>query len=286
MKRVILTAAILGIAWAGSVRARQGEPRGEDAEKARATQALELAAKEASRYEIGVEAGAKAIELDRKALLQWSNPVAGSIHGAVFVWLDRGRPAVVGSIYKWFSPNHHMGVELHSLTSGPISADRAGRALWSANRPGVERKAIPGAPSPAATAAGRLRQIRALAREFEATQTTREGLTRELRLLPRPLYRYESTDPDVIDGGLFAFGPGTDPEIILLVEARKSPEGTRWEFAAARMNSIALKLSRKGAEAWSAPVIPWSQARDHREPYSLFIFDPDPGMGAGDGPST
>jgi hypothetical protein len=51
------------------------------------------------------------------------------------------------------------------------------------------------------------------------------------------------------------------------------------------MNSITLTLSHKGAEAWSAPVIPWSQARDHREPYSLFIFDPDPGMGAGDGPS-
>jgi len=150
---------------------------------------------------------------------------------------------------------------------------------------GVARKAISGAPAPATIAAGRLRQVRALAKEFEATETTRDGVTRELRLLTQPLFRYESTDPEVIDGGLFAFVEGTDPELILLIEARKSSEGLRWEYAAARSNSVALKLSRKGAEAWSVPVIPWDKARDHREPYSLFLFDPDPGMGPGDGPS-
>jgi hypothetical protein len=45
----------------------------------------------------------------------------------------------------------------------------------------------------------------------------------ELRLLPHPLYRYESTDPDVVDGALFAFvtSAGTDPEALLAIEARK-----------------------------------------------------------------
>ena len=60
------------------------------------------------------------------------------------------------------------------------------------------------------------------------------GQAWELRLLPKPLYRYESTDPEVLDGAVFALvsSAGTDPEIILLIEARKTPEGPRWVFGA------------------------------------------------------
>jgi hypothetical protein len=41
----------------------------------------------------------------------------------------------------------------------------------------------------------------------------------------QPLYRYESTDPEVIDGALFGFVHVTDPEIILVIEARKGSAG-------------------------------------------------------------
>lgn len=290
VRRIIAGLCLFGITWAVTAWGRADDPVGEGAkaEAERAAKAVGMAREEAGRYVIHHEgnAGDGAARLHPKALLQWSNPVAGSIHGAVFVWTDRGRPAAVGSIYRWFSPGHHMGVELHSLDQERISADRSGRPIWSASRPGAERKPIPGAPAPANNPAGRLRQMRALAKEFEGRETTREGLSRELRLLTQPLYRYESTEPEVIDGGLFAFVEGTDPEIVLLIEVKTSPDGPRWEFAAARMNSITLSLTRRGSEVWSAPTIPWDQARDHREPYSLFIYDPDPGMGPGDGRVT
>ncbi len=36
-------------------------------------------------------------------------------------------------------------------------------------------------------------------------------------MLPKPLYRYESTDPSVLDGALFSFvtSAGADPEALL-----------------------------------------------------------------------
>jgi len=105
---------------------------------------------------------------------------------------------------------------------------------------------------------------------------TRTDVQRELRLLTQPLYRYESTSPNVVDGGLFAFVEGTDPEIILLIEARRTAKGMEWRFGAVRMNSIALRLNYQGREVWSAPTIPWEQARNHREPYSLFMYDLPP----------
>ena len=47
-----------------------------------------------------------------------------------------------------------------------------------------------------------------------------------MRLLAHPIYHYENTKGDLIDGGLFAFVQGTDPEVFLLVEARR-PGGLR-----------------------------------------------------------
>ena len=82
----------------------------------------------------------------------------------------------------------------------------------------------------------------------------------------------------MIDGGLFAFVEGTDPEVLLLIEARRGPGGPGWRFAAARMNSIALRLDHKGREAWSAPTLAWDRARDHSQPYTLFLYGNDPGI--------
>ena len=51
---------------------------------------------------------------------------------------------------------------------------------------------------------------------FTATSEDAKGGRWNRRLLPQPLYRYESTDPDVVDGALFAFvtSAGTDPEVL------------------------------------------------------------------------
>jgi hypothetical protein len=289
MRRSTLASLALGLgllAYRPGAARPDGPPVDASPEAARAASAVGLAKAEAGLYRIELEGGPKRpVELQPDSLLQWSNPVAGSIHGSVFVWTDRGCPAAVGSIYKWFSPNTHLGVELHALTPGLVGADRLGRRVWTPARSDVDRKPIPGAPEPADTPAARLRQLRALAKEFSATETTRTEITRELRLLTQPIYRYRSADPEVSDGGLFAMVHATDPEILLMIEARRTPGGARWEFAAARFNSIALRLSHQGKEVWSAPMLPWGGARDHGQPYTLFIYGTDPGIPA-DGPGA
>ena len=82
----------------------------------------------------------------------------------------------------------------------------------------------------------------------------------------------------MIDGALFGFVYATDPEIILVIEARKGSAGPEWQYTTARMNSLTLRLNHKGVEAWSAPVISWAEARNHRKPYTLFMYGSDPGM--------
>ena len=45
---------------------------------------------------------------------------------------------------------------------------------------------------------------------------------------------------------------GTDPEIILVLEAKKTRSGQQWVFGAARFSDMNLWLQHKGQEVWSA----------------------------------
>ena len=97
----------------------------------------------------------------------------------------------------------------------------------------------------------------------------------ELRLLPQPLYRYKSTDPDVLDGAVFAFvtSAGTDPEALLVLEARKPADKDRpvWHYAVARFTDLNLWVRHKGKEVFTAPLIPYDLPRqDPKHRYRVF----------------
>ena len=75
-------------------------------------------------------------------------------------------------------------------------------------------------------------------------------MDQELRLLPQPLYRYESTLPEVVDGALFTFVTGTDPELMLVIEARRTAAGPLWHFGAGPFSDLPITLRHKRAAIW------------------------------------
>ena len=75
---------------------------------------------------------------------------------------------------------------------------------------------------------------------------------------------------DLIDGALFAFVQGTDPEVLLLLEARRDEAVASWHYGLARMTSRALRADHKEKEVWSVPNC-WSQVTDRKEPYTAFF---------------
>ena len=181
----------------------------------------------------------------------------GGQEGDVFVWTYRGRPDVVGSIFSHPTDDGKMRVvchELHSLSPVVLVVDREAAEQWVPQAPGVDLKPVEGAAAPAAGSGQRQAQMRGLAREFTGRSKSDQGQEWELRLLPQPLYRYESTDPDVLDGALYTMvsSAGTDPEIILVLEARKGGSGHQWVFGAARFSDMNLWLQHKGREVWSS----------------------------------
>lgn len=238
--------------------------------------ALKLTLAAAAEYEIrvGADEKEKPLELQREPVLKWSNPDRGEVHGNVFLWTRDGRPLVVGSLYKWFTPHTHMSHEFQSLTDEPIAAKFHGEEKWKTGDAGLKFADVPKAPAPAATDAQRLLQMKQLAKEFTGSKTEREDPKEvELRLLPQPVYRYAAPKQGIVIGGLFALVHGTDPEIWVLIEARgENPEKSRWQYAAARMNSVAVRLRHKDEKVWSEDVMLWKDVSDHRHAYTTYQF--------------
>ncbi len=238
-------------------------PAGQGQAALEAAEAARLAAEEVVRWEFRtIGATGKTLAVGPRPVLRWSNPGVGRIYGSVFLGIADGRPEALFAVYKWYHPYHGFEAEMQSLSLSGLEARRGEAVAWHPERPGVTLQDLPGAPAPAASAAGRLRQLGALAPRFSAHLVIqREGRKPEqqtLRLLPKPIHRYVSTgpDPEPLDGGLFAFVQGTDPELFLLLEARAAGEAApRWRYGVARMNRDELRAELDGREVWRAPRI-------------------------------
>jgi hypothetical protein len=271
----IVVCALTPYFWAGGsvmAQAQQAAVSSPAENKELIAAALKLTKEAAGRYEFALEGADKlAPKLVEEPVLRWSNPSAGEVHGNVFLWTAGGRPAVVGSIFKWFSPHTHMSHEFHSLAEQPLSGKFDGNEVWSVSEPGVRFAALAGAPTPAAGKPQRLLQMRDLAMGCAVTKRERDDTVSELRLLPQPIFRYEAPQAGVIDGAIFVFVQGTDPDLFLLLEARQSGGKAAWQFAACRMNSVGLSLRYKDKEIGRADVMPWADVNGHRQAYTSFL---------------
>jgi hypothetical protein len=211
---------------------------------------------EASAYKIHRDAERRqALEFRKEPVYIWVNPArTNGQHGAVFLWLWKGRPEVFGCVFSHPVPlGRKVNHEFHTLATGVLHVERPGPFRWEPQA-GLDRNPVPGAPTPAATASQRLLQIRNMAREFSGHSVDYSNRRWELRLLPQPLFRYSSEDAGITDGAILTFvsNAGTDPEVLLVLEAHKAGDAPRWEYALARYSDWSLYMQHKGREVWSA----------------------------------
>jgi hypothetical protein len=194
-------------------------------------------------------------ELRFKPIYVWTNPTrSGGQNGAVYVWTHRGRPVVVGSIFSHPETGKRILChEFHSLAEEDLQPEHPQAEKWEPKAP-VEMLPLAGAPAPDASPSKRLLQMKALARDFTAHSIDYMKERWELRLLNQPLYRYEKPQDEVIDGALFAFvtSAGTDPEVIVALEARKQPGGPAWFYRAIRFSDSDLHVQYGGKEVWNS----------------------------------
>jgi hypothetical protein len=115
--------------------------------------------------------------------------------------------------------------------------------------------------------------MRAIAEEYQAIDDFEAQKSRwELRLLTKPIARYSVAGKGIIDGALFAFAHGTDPEVFLLLEAQRTETGAEWRIGFAPMTAYAVEVSRKEKAVWSEKYR--ESPKDPREPFFIRVYEP------------
>ncbi|WP_182867454.1 hypothetical protein [Stieleria mannarensis] len=263
MRPLLLAAAVCVSVFIGSA----GSAQEADNAAAFATLADQIA------REYSISADGESLQLHEEAVLTWTNPLVGEIYGGVYIWTHHGRPLAIASFYKWYRPFTHSSHEFQSLAGGPITATRPGQKNWQTSAPGVTWNPIPDAPPPGQTAAQRMVQMRGLAKRFDFEMTEKDGTQTRLRLLSQPLLRYQSQAADVIDGGLFALAKATDPEALLLIEARGQTGQPQWRYAIARSNFLAMRARYNQQEIWDVPRLTSAEIYSATGPYAKYQFE-------------
>ncbi len=239
---------------------------------------LPIYVKEAETYSMAVgPAPKKVLELKKEPVFEWANPARNTQQGAVFLWLRDGRPAALGCFFsaprpKW--DGRIINHELHALDPEKLLVTRSEYHQWKPEV-GLDRKELPDSPVPADTAPARLLQIKKLAAEFTGHSVDREKKQWDLRLLPTPLYRYPTAKTGVIDGALFTLvsNAGTDPEVLLLIEAKEIAGKLRWEYVCGRFSDWELRVKRKDKEVFS--FVPGESDTSVPDPRHLYRIYPE-----------
>ncbi len=231
----------------------------------------ELADKEIDRYKITLQDSGVVLTRVPHSILRWSNTTRNSAFGDTYIWTDAGCARAILSLFAIAAPRKSFAAECQSLSESPFTMRRDDIVVWSTSKPGVAFQKVEGVRPPAGTAASRLVQMNAIARRFRADfapHTTPDDFT-QLRLLSKPLFRYDSKKEDIVDGAVYGFVDATDPELLLVIEARRNGQETSWVYSPARSRHDHLRLYLGGKVVWEGPRLspPWENIRDPSQPY-------------------
>ncbi len=183
-------------------------------------------------------------------VLRCNDPTRDEMDGALWLWLERERPVAGLCILRYASGKWNY--EHIALDDEAVAV--TGRPDWSWRPTAAARtwkrvdEAVP--------AAGRARQtaLRSLARRLEASEV-RRGETFPLRLLERPIYTYSDEPRGIVDGAMWAMSYGTNPEVLVQIEARASDGKLAWHVAFARMSAAEITVKLEGKVLWRAEAL-------------------------------
>jgi hypothetical protein len=183
-------------------------------------------------------------ELVEKPILRYSTPQRRQLDLTLWAWGRVGRPVAIATIGP-------KGCEVVSVADGPFSMTAKSGWKWTPSSSGMKWTPVPDAPVVGKTAVERARQMKEIARRFTANASSKV-LFVELRLMDQPLHRYADPDHGLIDGALFSFAAGTNPEVLLLLEGRQERHGELvWRYGCARMSSANCEAKIGDTIVWS-----------------------------------
>jgi hypothetical protein len=226
----------------------------EDASTAERASQLETMRKIAQSMTVFELSGEKRspLRLLDEPVLRYADNTRRSHDSTIWIWASGGRPrALLGVEYYPERPREQKWLfEVVSLSAERIAVERKKEVLWTARQPGLRLQPLADAPPPASKPAARLLQMKQILRRFTAHERAVVEGRIELRPMNQPIYRYESDAAGAIDGAIFSFANGTNPEVLLVLEAGQS-DG--WQFAFAQITGAEVFAELDEKQVWECP---------------------------------
>ena len=206
----------------------------------------------AQQYKVMRTGDHTTVPFNQRAIFDWAS--IDDYHGAVFAWRENGRPTLVATIFSFPLQNSKQRLAVHEFASfaeDKLEVEGPNGIQWKP-APVKKLERVQDAPPPPDNPNVLKVHCRRLAKEFSAYMN-RRGERWDLRLLPTPLIEYQQQTEEILGGALFAFvGYSTDPEILLLLEARKFDDGPAWCFLPVRFSDKSLYLKFRDKQVWES----------------------------------
>jgi hypothetical protein len=182
------------------------------------------------------------------------------IDATMWVWTHEGRPIAFQKIeamahYKTDAPL--WGYCFTSLADAPLAVEWNDARSFRTTEAGTESRPLPEAPLPAAKAVERKRQMRDIARGFSARIIEAASKRSEaMRLLPTPIFEFADAETKLPRGAVFGFSSnGTNPDLLVVLEAIERQGKAAWHFAPARMTNGGIQLAYREVRLTEMDVV-------------------------------
>ena len=204
----------------------------------------------AERFAVQIEQDGqpRKVPLMEAPILRFNDPAREFHDATLWAWGEKGRPICLLAIEQY----RDQWFECISLFDGKLSAD-ADTLKWRPKGPGITLSPFPEAPPPAKTAPRRTAQMKELLGKLSVHQIGNTGSRYELRLMPRPLHRYQDAGAELQDGAIFAFAFGTNPELLSVIEARGTADKPAWQIGFARCGTAEPHVLLDKMEIFTLP---------------------------------
>jgi hypothetical protein len=265
-------ACTCGFAWLTSLA---GPALAEDSPEAVAAREARLKGMQqiAARFKVQkiVDDKPQEVPLLEAPLLRFNDPAREFHDATLWGWGEAGRPLCLLAVEQY---GDRSWFECISLSSARFTAE-AEVLRWAPKASGLELQPFPGAAPASDKAPRRLVQMKELLGQLRAYEVGRTGSKYELRLMPKPLIRYDDEKAELVDGAVFAFAYGTNPELLAVLEARGAATAAAWQIGFARCGTAEPHVLLDEKEIFT---LPYATGTGPEDPYWNFsyTFKPSP----------
>jgi hypothetical protein len=260
--------AVLLAALSACAAAQQDAPPAEDAGESLLTHAKE----HMGLFEMRTASGADEVQLYPRPLLTYGDSARSNKDGTLWAFGASGRPLAILELYQGNETNTRWTHAVTLTGQAKVTMKTPVAAVWKPDATQIEPVPFADAEPPRDREQRRLSQLKDLARRFTAHEFWDPENSRfEMRLLAQPVHRYDAAEAGIHDGAVFILAHGTNPEVVVLIEALgKTMEASRWHYSLARLGSAELHVELDGKEVWKQGRTPGVVGQP-TDPYWLFL---------------